>query len=384
MHADPFVPTAYARRYGLLCALTLLCLAPLAGCVGGDTDFRPLATGPEGEVVVVIDSVHWRGAIGDSLRNTLGAYIATLPAPERSFDLRPVVLTSEDRLEEVRQRKNVVIVAPLDDSTNEARYLRNVFDEAAQGAIREGQPAVIGRPNLWRRSQQVYFVTAPTAEGVAAALAARGDEMRRTFNRITRERTAVEMFERGRQTDLEQTLMEHHGFAVNVQHDYVIAVDTTNFVWLRRILTDTWRSLFVYYEENANPTLLTPEWIYATRDSLTRQYVQGNVRGYVQIADRRPLETENIEFLGRFGYETRGLWHLVEKQDGRVVYEGGMGGPFLTYAFYDEPSRRLYLIDGMVFAPGFDKREFLRQLEVIAHTFRTRQDAAAQQPMAQR
>ncbi|MYJ45783.1 MAG: DUF4837 family protein, partial [Rhodothermaceae bacterium] len=40
-------------------------------------------------------------------------------------------------------------------------------------------------------------------------------------------------------------------------------------------------------------------------------------------------------------------------------------------AFYDEPSGRLYLIDGMVFAPNFSKREFMRQMEVIAYTFRT-------------
>jgi hypothetical protein len=51
--------------------------------------------------------------------------------------------------------------------------------------------------------------------------------------------------------------------------------------------------------------------------------------------------------------------------------EYGMGGPFLNYTFYDESSRRLYMIDGMVFAPGYDKREFLRQMEVISHTFRT-------------
>jgi hypothetical protein len=61
----------------------------------------------------------------------------------------------------------------------------------------------------------------------------------------------------------------------------------------------------------------------------------------------------------------------------------GMGGPFLTYAFYDEPSGRLYLIDGMVFAPSFKKREFLRQMEVIAFTFRTRQEEAAKAQLAE-
>jgi hypothetical protein len=67
---------------------------------------------------------------------------------------------------------------------------------------------------------------------------------------------------------------------------------------------------------------------------------------------------------------------MVGDQNGETV-EFGMGGPFVMYTFYDQATGRIYMIDGMVFAPGFDKREFLRQLEVIAHTFRTRRDAEA-------
>lgn len=59
--------------------------------------------------------------------------------------------------------------------------------------------------------------------------------------------------------------------------------------------------------------------------------------------------------------------------DGNIV-SYGMGGPFVTYAFYDQDSGRIYLVDGMVFAPNFKKREFLRQLEVTAHTFRTQSE----------
>ena len=68
--------------------------------------------------------------------------------------------------------------------------------------------------------------------------------------------------------------------------------------------------------------------------------------------------------------------------DSGDLVEFGMGGPFLTYTFYDQPSGRIYIIDGMVFAPGYNKREFLRQLEVIAHTFRSQQDAQTEGAVA--
>ena len=99
--------------------------------------------------------------------------------------------------------------------------------------------------------------------------------------------------------------------------------------------------------------------------------------GFIAIDIRRELNTENIDFMGRFAYETRGLWHMIGRDEDRNMVEYGMGGPFLNYTFYDEDTGRLYMIDGMVFAPGYDKREFLRQMEVIAYTFRTRTDVAS-------
>lgn len=343
----------------------------LSGCELGE--YKPKAVGKEGEVVIVIDSSRWNGPIGDALRSTVGELIGTLPAPERRFDLRAMDLDADRDLSQVRRQKNVIFVAPLSDTTNEATYLRNVFDESAQDAIMSGDGVVIGRDDLWRRDQRVFYITGQNIDAVVDAIVRRAEEITRTFDEVTRIRLAGDMFERGRQRDLEEHLMEEHGFAVNVQHDYRIAIDTTNFVWLRRILSDTWRSLFVWYEENANPAVLTPEWIYSVRDSLTRTYVQGNLGGWVQIHDHelRPLITQNIDFLGHYGFETRGLWHMIGEEDGRRVEFGG-GGPFLNYTFYDRASGRIYMIDGMVFAPGYDKREFLRQMEVIAHTFRPR------------
>jgi hypothetical protein len=237
----------------------------------------------------------------------------------------------------------------------------------------------VSRPDLWREEQQVFYVLGATEDDVARALQANGEDLRYAFNRITRERMRREMFDRGRQADLERLLMDRHDFAVNAQHDYFVAMDTTNFVWLRRVISsETWRSLFVWYTDELSPAELTAEWVVDTRDRLTRAYVNGNLGDYVQVDRRRPLESENVNFLDRFGYEIRGLWHMVGDDEAGGTVEFGMGGPFLTYAFYDQPTGRTYLIDGMVFAPGFEKRDFLRQLEVIAHTFRTKQDAGTE------
>lgn len=372
----PFRPSALP-----LVALLFALIA--GGCTPSGDDYRPAAVGQEGAITIVIDSSQWQGEVGEALRNQLGATIRTLPGrPESSFELQAVSIDGPISEDQIRRQKNLLFVAPLSDSTAEARFMRNRLDTEARRAIEAGGAAVVPRPNLWRRSQMVMYLTADSTETLVETINERGDDLRYVFNDITRERLEADMFEKGRQFDIEEHLMEKHGFAVNAQHDYFIAIDTTigrtGFVWLRRVPSaDSWRSLFVYYEENADPSKLTPEWIYATRDSLAREFITGTVGGFPEIDLRRPLETENIDFLGHYGFETRGLWDMVSYDSTGARIQYGDAGPLLNYAFYDQPSGRLYMIDGMVFAPGYEKREFLRQLEVIAHTFRTRAEVDA-------
>jgi hypothetical protein len=354
-----------------------------AGC--GDGDYRARAVGPTGEVTIVMDTTRWDGPLGEAARRAVAPTLATLPQPQRLFDVRQRDMRSALAFNQIKERKHVVFVAPLSDSTREARFLRQRFSPEALEAIEGGQTAVVKRDDLWRRGQVVYYVTAATPEGVMQALEQSGPALRDTLLAAVRAKMEGEMFEKARQVEVEQTLMQRHGFAVKVQHDYQVAVDTTTdstgVVWIRRFAGGSKgpsrRSLLVYYEKGADPATLTPARIYALRDSLTRRYMRGNVGGYVQIDRRRPLETEQIDFLGRYGFETRGLWYMVGpgETEGELLQYGG-GGPFVTYSFYDQPSGRLYLLDGQVFAPGYNtKRQFLRQLDVIAHTFRTRADA---------
>lgn len=357
-------------RKATISVAALVVVLAFSGCK--QVDYRPLAVGRDSEIVVVIDSMHWSGPLGETVRNTLGEYLETLPAPEPVFDLRRMDIAS--RYEDIKKQKNVVFIAPYTDSTATGRFMRSRLPEDAGASAVAQRGIAIHRENLWRRAQMVVYVTAASVDALQETLHEEADDILFLFNRITRERVTRDIFEKGRQRDVEDYLMDRHGFAVNVQHDFQIAIDTTNFVWLRRILSDTWRSIFVYYEENADPSVLSPEWIYATRDSLTEQWVQGNVGGFVEIdrPPRRPLETMPLNFLDRYGFETRGLWQMVGRlPDGRKA-QHGMGGPFLSYAFYDQPSGRIYLIDGMVFAPGYEKREFLRHMEAILHTFRSR------------
>jgi hypothetical protein len=352
------------RKKSLLPFLILVIIWA-SGC--GADDRRPPATGKEGVISIVMSDEQWGGVVGDAVRAEMAKPIDTFPVSEPAFTLEQFDLTTSDLFRKViRKRKYVIFAATLDEESNVAEYIRSGLDEDTLAKIRSGESGVLQRQDPWYRNQLVVYLVAPTREALATQIMEKGEDLRYVFNEATRERLTEHMFRRMRQTDLEEVLMEGHDFAVNVQHDYFIAQDTMNFIRMRRVLSDTWREVFIYYIEDADPSLLDEEWILATRDSLTEKFVRGTFDGsYVKIDRRRPITSENINFLDRYGFETRALWHMTED---------AMGGPVVNYTFYDQTQGRIYMIDGMVFAPSFNKREFLRQVEAIAYTFRTRQE----------
>jgi hypothetical protein len=360
------------HRLSRLLALLAFFVPVLALGTGCEGDYRPRAVGPEGQISVVVDSTLWNGEVGEALKTHLAPYISTLPAPERAFDLRQVTLT-EGTLSDVKARKNVVFVAALDRPSNASTFMEQRLSSDVRQAVADGETVVVDRPDLWRRSQLIYYVTAQSTDGLIRALEDAGPRMRSAFHDATLRRVERDMYDDERQYALEDTLLAHHDFRVKVQHDFQIAFDTTNFVLMRRILTKTWRNFFIYYVEDADPGMITPEWIHDTRDSLTQQYVRGNVAGYMKTDYRRTLNTDQVTFLDRYAFETQGLWHMVAQKDGEMLQMGG-GGPFVNYTFYDQSSGRIYMLDGAVFAPGYDKRDFVWQMEVMARTFRTARD----------
>jgi len=346
--------------------------------------YTPDAVGQTGTLYVVVDSVTWNGPVGEAIRDELGRGLATLPQPEPAFTIIRQEL-NEQFFNQLRRQHAVLFAGPYTRPSTTGRFLRARLDSAGVAALERGGNGVFLRPNLWARRQLVVYATGPDDEAVAAQIRARGAELRRAYDALARQRMTRDMFERGRQTDIEDALLERHGFAVGVQHDYVLVRDTTfltdagtraTFVRLRRLAAaDSWRDLFIYFEDDPRLERLNRESVLAIREEVSRRFVRGAddstyIRVEDRFPDRRPVVTDTVSLAGRFALETRGTWYLG-RDDGRSA---GMGGPFVNFAFYDEDTGRFYMIDGMVFAPRFDKREFLRQMEVIAHTFRTRDD----------
>ena len=352
-------------------------LVVLTGCeaVAGQGNAR----GDIEEILIVTDSSTWEGPAGEAIRAELAPPIATLPGNQGAFRLNFQQLTGRF-FDQLKQRRAVVFAAPIDAEGPIGDFIRARVGEDNLDAVRGGGVAAFNvRPDLWANGQLVVVATAADDRALAEQFLERGPELRAAFADLARENTAQEMFARLRQEDLEQDLLDAHGYRVQIQHDYVQVQDTTataggvdgSFVRYRRVLSDTWRDFFVFAADGVEG-LPPPAQIDRITNDLLETFARGSLdSSYVQVDDQRAMTTDTAEIAGRPARETRGFWYMT----GDV-----MGGAFVRYAFVDEATDRLYVYYGMTFAPDrrLDKRKFLRQMEAVAYTFRTEADLAAE------
>ncbi len=368
-----------------LLSLVLVAVATLAtGCEAVDMG-QAEARGDTEEIIVLTDSVTWAGPVGDAIRAELGQPIATLPSNQGAFKLRHQPLTSRF-FENLKLQPNLMFVAPIDAEGTIGDFLRARVGEANLAQVRSGTVTAVNlRPDLWAGHQLVTIATAASDSALATHIRRRGPELREAYEALARERTTNEMFSRLQQTDLEDELLAARGYRVNIQYDYVKVQDTTataagrtgSFVRYRRVLSDTWRDFFVFAQDGVE-TVPTQDQLDEITNDLLRQFAEGSIDGsYVQLEASRAQTRDTTEIAGRPALEQRGFWQTT------VV---PMGGSYVRYAFVDPEADRLYVYYGMTFAPSrtLDKREFLRQMEAVAYTFRTaadvRREAASASP----
>jgi hypothetical protein len=331
-----------------------------------DEDYRRSAQGGMSEVLVVMDSTQWEGPAAEAIRATFGREMMTLPRPEAKYDLRFIDLRTNRDLEYAKGFRNTIFAAPIDEESNVASFIRAVMSEDIKERIADGRNFAFPLRDRWYRDQWTLFLSAPDQETLARRIRQSERSIVSSLDQVERERWERQVFRRGEQRHLADSLMANHGFQIRVQHDYRIGVDTTGFVSMRRFLHDNDRWIwFAYMDGHDGLDDIDQDWINAVRDSLNRKFIRGTrEESYVTTEYRAPraIETIRTRVNGRPALETRGTWRMTNDI---------MGGPFLHYTIFDEHQGRLYMMEFAQFAPRYSKRRFMNQFEAMAHTFET-------------
>lgn len=167
-------------------------------------------------------------------------------------------------------------------------------------------------------------------------------------------------FNRELEPNIQKKLKEIFGISLCVPNHYFIANQTNDFMWLRFKTSKNDRFVMIYklpaYE-------LTEANVIAMRDTITKKYIPGAVKNaYPIISQKAGFPIVNPTQVGsKEGLEMRGLWESIGDY---------MGGPFYSFTFKSPDGQYCITVDGFVYAPQENKRNYIREVEAIVKSIR--------------
>lgn len=328
-----------------------------------ESDYRPMSFGQVDEVTVVMDSTNWNSETALAIEETFGKAIETLPSYEPTYRLVFRDFRNNEELDRLREYKNLIFAAPIDSESNVATFIRAVLSDEVEERVKSGESFAFPLEDRWVRDQWTLILTSNDDEELSEKI--RNSEESLVGHLMDREfeRRIEEVFRRGEQVAISDSLWENHGWKVRMQHDYIETVDTTNVKVWRRSLPDNDRWLLAWWKDDVSSAdFLDEDWINATRDSLLQIYVQGTREGsYITTEYNRSVITEEFDRGDRLtSFETLGTWRMTNDF---------MGGPFVNFFYHDPETERLFMLEYGQFAPSVGKRRFVRQFRAMGRTF---------------
>ncbi|MBU0764629.1 MAG: DUF4837 family protein, partial [Bacteroidetes bacterium] len=297
----------------------------------------PNVTGKAGEVVLVIEDNDWNSDVGIKLREVFLEEYPELPQSEPCFDLVNIPVKAFTSI--FKTHRNLVL---LDISSKHDRA------------------SVKAKQNVYARPQTVVTIAAPDRAAAASLLAEKKVFLQDLIANAERQRI-IENYKTYEVRSLREDLEKKHHLSLYFPKGYSPGPDSLQFVWITYETPITSQGVFVYYYEYTDTNIFNLDTLINIRDSVLKNFVPGPLPNTYMQTERendRPVFTEYY-LNGRYIAEIRGLWRV----------EGDyMGGPFISFSTVDEKRNRVVTVEGYVYAPKYEKRNYLRQVEAILHT----------------
>jgi len=329
--------------------------------------YLPKATGKPGDIILIMDSVQWKGELGSELRKIFRKEVPGLPQKEPMFNL---IWVHPSRLKLLTQIRNLVYVFTLDQQSMGSKILRRDFTPETLGRIKSDTSFFrFTRQNEYAKGQEVMYLFGDTEENLIHHLRRADEQIVNHFNAVERKRLEANLYGTKSTVGVASFLKKEHGIELRVPVGYLLADKQHDFIWLRQIEAEKDKDIFITWKPYESEYQLLPDSVLAWRDEVAKKYLFEDPENPISYL---VTERENFEVISRqvtlnkhFAMQIRALWRTNNLT---------MGGPYVGYALVDPTRGRLYYLEGFAYAPGTDKREVMRELETILGTFKTSED----------
>lgn len=318
-------------------AFIALFLAAVSCSSGKQKALLPNVSGKAGEVIIAMDKDNWEGDLGNEVRYVLGGDTPYLAQKEPLF--------------------NLVNVSPT-GFADLFRVHRNIVIFSTDSSLQEGK--VVYRADLWARPQCVIEVSAPDSQTLLNLFRENSDNISGALEQAERDRIIANA-----------KLYEEYGIAEAVRgkisgsphfpSGYKLRKMTDDFIWIADDKQYSTQGVFIYWYPAEEKENFSKENILAHRNAFMKANVPGMFDNtWMTTSTFIEPTVEFISFRGRQFAQTRGFWE---------VQNDFMGGPFVSHSFYSRDGKDIIVVEAWVYAPKYDKRQLLRQVESVIYSF---------------
>lgn len=327
---------------------------------------KSAAIGGDDQIIVIADSANW--SQGKETLQLVFERVFITPQPETDFYLQHQRANTFDIY---KKYKYIIMIGTLDSQEPVSQTVAGMLNDEAAQAVRSGEYFVFTRKDEWSIGQIVMVLTSNNMQDLNRHIQNNTDQLFDIFD--THKTALMSDFLYGTSAPLEdkalqKELYKKYQWTMRIHPDYKLVEEKPDSNYVRFHATSMYKSLqrwiSVYWVPltgtEVPDSFLTRSWMIQTRNKLGSWFLDP-----VKITPSFD-KFHQTEFAGRPAMAYTGIWKTVDIQN-------AFGGPFRSYAFYDEATKRIYLIDQALFFPEeITKIKFLRELDVITRTFTTK------------
>ena len=298
----------------------------------------PNITGKAGEVIVVIDKGNWEGLVGTVLRDSLAQETPFLPQREPLFSL---------------------VNVPQNAFTNMFQVHRNIIVMNINSSVTE--PGMVIRKDVWAAPQTVIYINAADSETAARLIEENSAMMITTIEQAERDRI-IGNIKKYEELKLAPVVTQMVGGSPHFPSGYKLKKRTSDFIWIEYAIEGVTQGILVYkYPVVEGEQMLSLDSIIENSNEMLKNNVPGMFENtYMMTSTAARPSIEYKRYKGLEFAEVRGFWE---------VYNDYMGGPFVSHAFYSQDGQDVIVLQAFVYAPKYDKRQYLRQVESVIYSF---------------
>lgn len=297
----------------------------------------PSVSGKAGEVIVVMDKTPWEGNLGVAVRELLASDCPYLAQREPLYTLVNVVPSNFVNLFQVH--RNIVIV--------------DVNPQVAEEKVEY-------LSDIWSHPQCVIRVSAATDEGAIRLVQEHSEGLVNALEQAERDRVIgnTMLYE---ERSIYPRVCQIMGGSPHFPSGYKLRKSTSDFVWVSDDKQTIQGVLMYKFPALGTAEDFSDQNLLAHRNAALKDNVPGMFDGtYMTTSEFIPPTVSFVRYKGRQFAQMRGFWE---------VYNDYMGGPFVSHSFYSRDGKDIIVLDAFVYAPKYDKRQYLRQVESLLYSF---------------